>query len=657
MILDLSQRQWTIQGWRPLVWQTRRSMELGSHAVPEIGPVTATVPTSVQATLLNAGLVRDWNIGMQSRECQWVEHYHWEFTTVIAPGVCPAGEQVWLEADGLDYSGWILIDAKIVATFCGALLRHRFDLTPLLSDGRQHHFSIVFDAPPEEQGQFGFTSLTRHLKPRYAYSWDWCPRFVPIGVWEGLRLAVVPADARVLSAKAELAEDMRTGEVRVRVVSDGAPGVLARADICGTDGRVMASTSSELTSGENVLSLRAEGVQPWWPSGQGDQPLYQVNVTFEHNGQPLRVDRRRVGFKRVKWLPCEGAPADAIPWICEINGRAIFLQGVNWTPVLADYQTPASERYKRLVNLYRAMGCNILRVWGGAGIESALFYDLCDEAGLLVWQEFPLSSSGIDNWPPEDPATIASLSAVARDYIRRHAHHACKLMWCGGNELQSAGALSKTGVGVPVDLSHPCIAALARVVEEEDPGTRFVPTSASGPRFMADAKDFGKGLHHDVHGPWGPSGTLEEWRVYWDMDDALFRSEVGAPGASPADLIERHCGDCDPWPPNYENSYWRHGSVWWVQWDRFAKDLLHLPAAERYHRFTNLSQTFQSAALEIAAQGCRQRFPRCGGIIIWMGHDCFPCPANTAIIDFELRPKPAYYALARAFGAELREER
>lgn len=650
MILDLCTRKWTLQGWRPFVWQTRRSMELGSNAVAEIGPLPAAVPTSVQAVLLGAGLVRDWNIGMQSRECQWVEHYHWEFTTLIEAGACPIGEQVWLEADGLDHSGWILVDAKIVAEFCGALLRHRFDLTPLLADGQQHHLSIVFDSPPEEQGQVGFTSLTRHIKPRFSYSWDWCPRFVGIGIWDALRLAAVPADARLISVRSELAEDLTSGSVRVRVMNGDDRSVVARAEICGPDGRTVASTQPALGSGESVLLLHAGEVLPWWPNGQGEQPLYQVTVTFEHNGHPFRVERRRVGFKRVRWLACEGAPAEATPWICEINGRPIFLQGVNWTPVLLDYQTPAPQRHRRLVELYREMGCNILRVWGGAGIESSLFYDLCDEAGLLVWQEFPLSSSGIDNWAPEQEGTVALLADVARDYIRRRNHHACKLMWCGGNELQSSGPLSKTGVGVPIDLCHPCIAALARVVEEEDPGTRFVPTSASGPRFMADAKDFGKGIHHDVHGPWGPNGTLEAWSAYWEKDDALFRSEVGAPGASSLDLVARHCGTCDLWPPNHDNPYWRHGSLWWIQWGRFKEELLRLPAADRYRRYTEISRAFQAAALEIAAAACRARFPRCGGIIIWMGHDCFPCPANTSVIDVELRPKPAYYALARAFG-------
>jgi beta-mannosidase len=264
----------------------------------------------------------------------------------------------------------------------------------------------------------------------------------------------------------------------------------------------------------------------------------------------------------------------------------------------------------------------------------------------MVWQEFPLSSSGVDNCAPDDPAIIDKLCTIATDYIRRRGHHVCKLLWCGGNEL--FGEKDRTG-GRPHDRSHPAMAALARVVEQEDPGTRFVPTSPSGPAFSADQKRFGEGLHHDTHGPWDWHDTWDALQAYWRGDDSLFRSEVGMPGASPVDVLERYRGTCDAWPANRDNPYWRHSAGWWIQWNDVPDAIRQLPAGEALPRFVEWSQRRQAEVLAIAAGACKSRFPRCGGFLVWMGHDCFPCPANTSIIDFLHRPKSAWHALREVF--------
>jgi len=644
--IDLVAREWKLSGWRPYSWRLGRSMELGMKLYPDVGPLPAIVPGSAHSALLAQGLIKDWHRGLASLDCEWVENRHWEFSTVLPAGFVPSGQSVTLCADGLDYSGWILVDGRTAATFSGALVRHRFDLTRWLADGCEHELSLVFDKSPEEQGQIGFTSQSRIYKPRFSFSWDWCPRFVPIGITDQLRLEVGERKAEVTKILAELQDDLTTGRVTVSCLVEAEACTLT-LDVLQS-GRVMASEEYEVTHGDMALTLMVRQVEPWWPNGEGDQPLYTLIV---RDGEDV-IAERRVGFKRVRWLPCQGAPEGALPWICEINGRAVFLQGVNWTPVQVDYPSVNKSQYARLIDLYREMGANLLRVWGGAFLERESFYDLCDEAGLLVWQEFPLSSSGIDNWPPEEDASIREICAIARDYIRRRAHHASKLMWCGGNELQGGKDGSKIGTGRPCGMDHPCLAALGRVAAEEDPGTRYVPASASGPRFTAEEEEYGQGLHHDVHGPWNVSGTWDDWRRYWSDDDALFRSEAGVPGAMSHEMLLKYAGDSSCWPPTIENPYWRHTSAWWLQWERFQGSLDHLAPQDAMARYIELSQTFQAQALGMAAEISRSRFPRCGGFLVWMGHDTFPCPSNTAVIDFEGNPKPAYRALQKAFHGE-----
>jgi beta-mannosidase len=644
--INLDEQRWTLEGWRPFAWMLGRNVEGNFHIVPDIGPIEAQVPGSVQHNLRRAGVLPDWNEGVNSRQCEWVEHRHWYFETVLPPEVLADGGPVVLAAEGLDYSGWIMVDGREAVRFEGVLVPHLFDLSAHLTPGTEHRLGIVFEEPPREQGQMGYTSRSHFFKPRYPYSWDWCPRLVPVGIWDSLTLLTGPETwFSIKRIQATLDEDNRHGGlvVEVETASAADAGIL---EVVLFDGEVrVAAESIDITPGRQRIECGDIEVKPWWPNGSGDSHTYQLFLTArDAHGKRFWTEKRVTGFKRVAWQVCEGAVPGAEPWICVVNGQPVFLQGANWVPPLLDYHSATEEDYRRLIDLYREMGCNVLRVWGGGILEREVFYRLCDQAGILVWQEFPLSSSGVENYPPEEPEAIDRLVTVAESYIRRRSHHVSLLLWCGGNELTE-----RTPEATPIGYNHPCIAALQKVVAREDPGRRFLPTSASGPQFYAHAKNYGQGIHHDVHGPWGMGEfkDLDAWRAYWEGDDALFRSEVGMPGASSEEILKQFSGGMALWPPRGE--YWIHGSAWWIQWDRYRERLEGLPEEEALREYVRLTQEFQAEAYAIAAKCCKERFPRCGGFIIWMGHDLFPCPANNAVIDFLRQPKPAYFALQRVF--------
>jgi len=648
MIIDLTSRCWNLQGWRPHYWELRKSSETKNQFVPEFGPYPAVVPGSAHTALRKAGAIPDWNKGRDSLACEWVEHRHWEFFTEFCAGELPNGVPLVLHADGLDYSGWILIDYKIVATFHGALLRHRFDLSQQLADGKAHRLAIVFDIPPEEQGQVGRTSLSRHFKPRYNFSWDWCFRLVPVGIWDRIVLVGGPRPVEVISARTVTSADLKSGEVIAKLHNSGKRPVKIEFLLRKADGKIATHLTTSAGAGENTVRLTLRKPRLWWPQGTGEPYLYDLEIR-EVSGSKAPMFRSRVGFKHVRWLPNENAPAGARPLQCEVNGNPLFLQGVNWTPAGLDYPATPDADYRRLVALYRDMGCNVLRVWGGGFIEKEIFYQLCDEAGLLVWQEFPLSSSGIENDAPYDADALATLEKIATDYVRRRGHHASLLTWCGGNELQSPEGLKVPTH--PLDETHPALAMLAKVVERENPGVHFFPTSPSGPTFYAERGRMGKGLHHHVHGPWDSTSTDEEWRDYWLHDDSLLRTETGVTGASSVALLKRYAGNEAVWPPTFENPWWRHNAAWWLQWKRLKKDVQKLPASKRLAAYVALSQQRQARFLALAAENCKRRFPQCTGFIVWMGHDACPAPCNTSIIDFDRKPKPAYAALRKVFRA------
>lgn len=645
---DLSSLEWSVAGYMPSSW-TGRSMELGFGLEPEVPPLPAQVPGSVQGALRAAGLLPDWFEGLHSLACEWVEHCDWMFSARLPDEWFAAGRRFVLNCGGLDGNGVVIFNKKPVGTFANSFIPYDFDLSEhVRSSGNELH--LVFFLPPRWLGQVGYTSRMKDWKPRFNYGWDWLPRLVQIGPWEPLILSVSEGpELAALRCRCEWDLGTGTGTLWARGELAGPEAGACRIHLALDDGttviRAAVLSPAEFASGVTWTGLP---VAAWWPNGAGPQPLYRLRCELlDAAGQRCDAASRRLGFKHVAWRPCAQAPAGADPWLCVVNGRPLFLQGVDWTPISPTFADLAPERYRHLVELYRELGCNVFRVWGGAFLEKDCFYDLCDELGLLVWQEFPLCSAGHENWPHEDEPSMDTLVAIAGSYIARRQHRVSLLMWCGGNELQGNLEGEKTGIGRPVTLAHPLMQRWQALVEREDPGRRFVPTSASGPRFMAHAKDFGQGLHWDVHGPWTPPGaTPAEWSAYWQADDALFRSETGAPGASPADLIRRYSGGLPVLPATLGNPLWRRFS-WWLEWSTCLKELGREPAT--LEEYVAWSQARQAAALALAARACKERFPAIGGIIFWMGHDAFPCGANTSIVDFHGRPKPAALAIAAVF--------
>ena len=203
---------------------------------------------------------------------------------------------------------------------------------------------------------------------------------------------------------------------------------------------------------------------------------------------------------------------------------------------------------------------------------------------------------------------------------------------------------------LPVDERHLNIKLLKGIVQELDPGRQFFPASPSGPRFMVSLKEIGQGVHHDVHGPWGYMGEGAHYELF-NRDDALLRSETGAAGASRRETIERHAGDFAVWPPTKANPYWVHRGSWWIPWEELGR--VFGPWNEEENElgpFLAASRYLQVEALRYAAEATRRREPEVAGFIVWMGNEPFPNNANTSLLEFDGTPKPAYYAIKRAFA-------
>jgi len=640
---DLGQLKWKLSGFVPYLWGVDRYTDVRQAPDAEIGPIDATVPGSVQKALLDAGIVKDWNVGMNARDMEWVENRDWVYQTEIPDQWIGDRGTLRLRCAGLDYAGKILLNGLPVLEFKGSFTPYAVDLKPHLKPSG-NLLQIWFQQSPRWLGQFGHTSEMTEWKPRFNYYWDWIQRLVQVGIWDAITLeSVQEGEIGEVRCHSDASIDAGTGSLQISAASRGGKFL----QVALKEGsRTVKEEILAVSEGPAKIAWDRLPIELWWPNGLGKQPLYDLHIRLlDSDKRQIDAKQLRVGFRHIEWKHTEGAGPDAHPYLCTVNGKRLFLFGINWTPVRPNFADLAEEDYRKRVAVYRDLGVNTLRVWGGGFPERQWLYDLCDENGLLVWQEFPLSSSGLDNEPPADQASIEQMAVIAESYVKRLRHHAALLLWCGGNELREDRAGHASAEPTLTIDHHPMMLRQAEVVRQLDPGHSFVPTSPYGPIGSFSRQNSGKKKYWDVHGPWTFQGPVDgEWKDLWEHSDAMFHSEMGAPSASPVAIIRRYRGDLPEVPGTHANPLWNR-QPWWIEWPKFVAEKSREP--ESLEEFVAWSQKRQADALTIAVSATKSRFPACGGIIVWMGHDCCPCTTNTSIVDFDGNPKPAALALKK----------
>ena len=524
------------------------------------GWLPARVPGSVIDDLWRAGELPDPYRERNSRFAEWVPERSWVYRRRVSGGR--------IRFEGVDHEATVFVDGEQVAHHVGAFTPFDVDVP----DG-EHLLAVVVHAAPETEAQVGRTSRVRVHKPRMNYGWDFCPRMIHQGIWRPVR-TVSPQHEDVFPTAT-----LRDGVGVVEV------------------------------AGEVVFEVEAPRL--WWPNGMGEQHLYEV--------PELGV---RVGFRSVELVPNEGAPPDALPYTFVVNGEPMYANGWNWVPIDPLYGVPRPEKLAHLLSLAARANVNLLRAWGGGLIETDEFYELCDRLGLLVWQEFAQSSSGIENVPSADPEFVETMAADARAIVPRRRHHPSLAIWCGGNELWA-------------DDSTPVLAALKEVVRELDPERAWLPTSPAGPNH-----------DHDVHGPWEHQGLRKHYEHY-DTRTSLLHSEFGVEGMTNRRSLEELIEPERRWPADRSNPVYEHLGAWWNNAE-FVQDAFggRIGDVETMRR---ASQWLQYEGLRYAVEAQRRRWPRCSGTLPWQFDEPYPNAWCTTAVDYRGDPKPAYYGVARSY--------
>lgn len=684
MEISLSGCKWQVKGYWPFVPIKETSMELGQVLKGTTDWMEAVVPGGVHFDLYKGGYIENPYYGLNSLKCEWVENRWWVYRTEF-PGPLPDGEnqgkRVFLKLEGVDYEVMVYCNDKLLGEHAGMYEPVSFDVTGLLKD--KNKLVLVFKGVPDEMGQIGYTSRTSTQKSRFNYKWDFSTRLVNIGIWKDVKL-VVEEDVTLCDPYVYTDYKDGTGTVSMEGImkqsGNGKPGepnlIMKLKD--PVTGETL-ETKCIIHKDKLTAKLTVENPKLWFPDGSGKQPLYDLSViaakgiAFENSSsspeQNPDTDKReeitdkeknreteenrekeengdtqdyrviysqQIGIRALRLIHNEKEHPGALPYTFVINGKRIYIKGVNITPLDHLYGNVTREQYRHLVDICINSHINLLRVWGGGLIEKEWLYEYCDQAGILIWQEFIQSSSGIDNKPCEDRDFLNLLERNSRAAILGRRNYTSLAVWSGGNELTEEG-------NIPCGYDNKNIALLKGLVETYDRNRFFFPTSASGPEEFVSCK---KGVSHDVHGGWRYEGNPAHYEKYGSSDH-LFHSEFGTDATPAMKSILKFLPSKDQYPtPMSGNLTWQHHGEWW---GTYYRDTEMFGAITDLEEFTRLSQYMQTEGLRFMIEADRRRKYSSSGSIIWQMNEPWPNASCTNLMDYYGELKPAYYGAARAF--------
>ena len=591
MALDLTGR-WTLTD------------ETAAHTIP------FDLPGDAITALHKAGTIPDPYWGRNEYDCRWIAERDWTATRRFDWQGGPAE----LVIEELDCVAEITLNGQPVLSTANAFRRWRTDVTPALREGA-NEIAITFrssvrEGAARQAAQPFFVPFAAQncpipdgnmlRKPACDFGWDWNIALAPFGLYG--RIALEKPAPRIHDIVVTQVHEPGRAHVTLAVHADGTE---ATASLCGT------TATAPIRNGVARLTLTIDTPDLWWPAGLGPQTLHTLTVT----AGPATATRR-IGLREMTLRSEPDAAGRSFGMV--VNGHPTFARGANWIPADALAGRITKEATKDLLQSAVDANMNMIRVWGGGRYEPTWFYDLCDELGLMVWQDFMFAC----NLYSCTPDFLAEVAEEVRDVTRRINHHACLAVWCGDNEL--IGALTwfpesrkdRDRYLVAYDrLNRTVESALAEVL----PGANWWPSSPSpGPLAFGDA------WHDDS------SGDMHFWSVWHEGKDfdhyrdvkPRFCSEFGFQSYPSMEVIRRFAdrSDFNIAAPVMESHQKNAGGN-----ARIAETMF------RYFRFPNsfenfvyLSQIQQGLAIKTAVTQWRSLKPHCQGTLYWQLNDTWP---------------------------------
>lgn len=408
----------------------------------------ARVPGDVHLDLMRAGVIPDPNIRMNFKECRWIGDHTWSWHRDFPASPAP-GKKFELVFDGLAYVAEIFVNGTLADKHKTMHRPCRLDVSKFLKDGENH---LEVRLAPFDPSEADVPLITCPLtgwadaiskpevcpkrgagrKAEYTYGWDWAQWLPVCGIWRGCRLECNDF-ARVCNPYFRTTNE---GAVNFTFQLDSVLRNVADAHCTLTirrNGAVVAEKSEEIVLGYGVWNYEIEtsvsSPELWFPLGYGAQPLYDAELTITADCGSL-TQKFRFAFRTVEVEQKVVSEHQEI-FRFHINGKSIFAKGGNWIPSDIIPGRITDGLVRQLVSLAADAGINYLRIWGGGCYEQALFYDLCDEYGIMVWQDFMFSGSEI---PDFLPGFHQECMLECETTLKRLRNHPSIIMWCGSNE-------------------------------------------------------------------------------------------------------------------------------------------------------------------------------------------------------------------------------
>ena len=617
--------------------------------------IDARVPGNVHLDHLENRKIPDPFFGQNEAELQWISDEDWTYKLMFEPDKdLMERKNIILFFHGLDTYADIFLNNIKVLSANNMFHPWSANVKDVIKDG-MNNLEIHFRSPlkevsgqmnsidhalPADNDQAGKTSPYTRKAP-YHYGWDWGPCLVTSGIWKEVELIGWEdwyVDQLQIKNK-NVSKDTAELEVELTVLSDISEGisVCVRESLSGKDFKKI----FRMEPGVNDLSFTISIDNPdlWWPVGHGDQILHEFFLTIETKEREEHHERR-LGIRDVKIRRDKDEKGESFE--IHVNGIPIYSKGANWIP--ADYFVERLTRddYKRLLNDAIRANMNTLRIWGGGIYEPDHFYELCDEMGIMVWQDFMFACSMY----PANDEFLDSVEKEARYQVNRLKGYASVILWCGNNEIASGwlswGWKEELPISVWQDYKKLFHELLPKVCNELDPERFYWPSSPGHGIDQSDEDQiYGKGDNHY----WGVWHGGDEFDAFED-NVGRFMTEYGMQSFPATSTIESFADKKDRVLDSAIMNAHQKASLGTGNLMKYIEDQYRV--TNDFDSVTGLSQIMQAESIRFAVEAHRRHMPYCMGTLYWQFNDCWPV-ISWSSIDYKGNWKALHYSARNFF--------
>ena len=619
--------------------------QIGYHNTEAAQPskwLPSTVPGAVQLDVMKAESYKQpWWYADNVLQFDWMEDVWFTYKTTFKKPALQNGERLFFFSKGIDYHFKIYLNNKQIWEQEGMFTYVNIDLTEHLQDNNELRI-VLLPVPKlgfmfEENRETYRRNARESAKPAVSYGWDWHPRLVTRGIWDETSLVVRKAShLSDVSVDYQLNENLTQAKIQLSLEGIQLQGSSLKWTLKDPQGKVVLEKQEMLTSDKQSIEGELSDIRLWWPHDYGTPNLYTNEFTLlDGNNKILEQQTSKTGFRRIKMIMNEGAwevgeslprTRSLAPASIEVNNLRIFAKGTNWVHPEVFIGSITPERYMEQIILAKNANFNILRIWGGGIVNKESFFDICDELGMLVWQEFPLACNNYT----DDAKYLKVLEQEAQSIVKKVKKHACLALWSGGNELfNSWSGMTEQSLALRL---------LNSVCYQLDPKTPFIYTSPI----------YGIGHGHYLF----YDADIDQEVLQWmPKSNKTAYTEYGVPGTANLDVLKSFIPENELFPPK-EKTTWElhHGmGVWrkesWLELPTFKK---YFGEAQSLEELVKYSQLLQCEGLKFIYEEARRQKPFCSMALNWCYQEPWPAAANNSLISWPNVIKPAYYHVASA---------